>query len=122
MAPITSYDFLLYIMSNLPCGVCGLQIGDRVGIIRLPEFLGSLVIYINGAPIGIIATRVSDNVYGFVEMQGDCEKICISSNRTIKEVCTCNLDCMLCVYNCKSRAVDTICSDIYLSIESNKNM
>ena len=50
-----------------------------MGVIRLPEFNGCLVVYIN----------VSENVYGFVELQGECEKISISQNRTIQQVCRC---------------------------------
>ena len=52
----------------------------------MPEYNGALVIYINGAPLGIISTDVADNVYGFVELQGDCERICITRNRKIKQV------------------------------------
>lgn len=62
------------------------QVGDRVGVIRLPEFNGSLAVYINGAPLGIIATNVSDNVYGFIELQGECERVGISQCRTIQQV------------------------------------
>lgn len=58
--------------------------GTRVGIMRVPEFSGSLLIYIDGAPIGIIATGVPEKVYGFVELQGDCEKVCLSPVRSIQ--------------------------------------
>lgn len=60
------------------------SIGDRVGIVRVPEFNGSLVVYINGAPIGVIATSVPAKVYGFIELQGDCEHISLCTSRTIK--------------------------------------
>ena len=63
-----------------------LQLHDRVGIIRVPEFNGSLIIYINGAPIGIISTGVPDRVYGFVELQGECERVALTRNREIKNV------------------------------------
>ncbi len=69
-----------------------MQINDRVGIIRVPEFNGSLIIYINGAPIGIIATSVPDRVYGFVELQGECERVALTRNRLVKHVSAC--------YNC----------------------
>ena len=75
----------LFIHIYPPC-VFLVQTGDRVGIIRLPEFNGSLVIYVNGAPIGIIATGVAENVYGFVEMQEDCEKVCMQGNRSVQNV------------------------------------
>ena len=53
---------------------------------RVPEFNGSLLIYIDGAPIGVIATSVPEKVYGFVELQGDCEKVCLSPVRSIQHV------------------------------------
>lgn len=62
------------------------QMGTRVGIMRVPEFNGSLLIFIDGAPIGIIATGVPEKVYGFVELQGDCEKVCLSPVRSIQQV------------------------------------
>lgn len=60
--------------------------GTRVGIMRVPEFNGSLLIFIDGAPIGVIATGVPEKVYGFVELQGDCEKVCLSPVRSIQHV------------------------------------
>ena len=62
------------------------QMGTRVGIMRVPEFNGSLLIFIDGAPIGIIATGIPEKVYGFVELQGDCEKVCLSPIRSIQQV------------------------------------
>jgi hypothetical protein len=58
-----------------------IKAGDKVGIMRLPEFNGSLVIFINGAHLGVIATNVAEHVYGFVEMQGDCERVAILSRK-----------------------------------------
>ena len=52
---------------------------------RLPEYNGSLVVFINGAPLGIIATGVAENVYGFVELQGECESIALM-HRKIQQV------------------------------------
>lgn len=63
-----------------------MQNGDRVGVIYLPEFNGSLAVYINGAPLGIIATNVPENVYGFVELQGECVQVCATQNKTIQQV------------------------------------
>ena len=57
-----------------------------MGVIYLPEFNGCLAVYINGAPLGIIATSVAENVYGFVELQGECSQICTTTNRTIQQV------------------------------------
>jgi len=56
-----------------------------VGIVRLPEFQGSVVLYINEYPIGIIATNVPDNLYGFIELQ-DCEGVALTPRRTVDEV------------------------------------
>lgn len=44
-----------------------------------------MVIYINETPIGIIATKVPENLYGFVELQ-DCERVSLMPHRTIEEV------------------------------------
>ena len=57
-----------------------------MGVIYLPEFNGSLAVYVNGAPLGIIATSVPENVYGFVELQGECSQVCTTQNRTIQQV------------------------------------
>ena len=53
---------------------------------RTPEFNGSLVIFINGKEIGIIATAVPEEVYGFVELRGDNDKVAITGNSTVDEV------------------------------------
>ena len=52
---------------------------------RVPEFNGSLVVFVNGAPLGVIATDVAENVYGFVELQGECERVAII-RRKIQQV------------------------------------
>ena len=62
------------------------QVGDKLGVMRVPEFSGSLIIFINGVSIGIVATGVAENVYGFVELNGDCDRVSITPNNTIKLV------------------------------------
>ena len=56
-----------------------------MGIVRLPEFQGSVVLYINEYPIGIIATDVPESLYGFIELQ-DCEGVSLTPQRAIEEV------------------------------------
>ena len=75
-----------FIASSLSLSLSLTQMGTRVGIMRVPEFNGSLLIFIDGAPIGIIATGIPEKVYGFVELQGDCEKVCLSPVRSIQQV------------------------------------
>ncbi len=41
--------------------------------------------YINKSPVAIIATRVPDNLYGFIELQ-DCERVSLVANTTIDKV------------------------------------
>ena len=53
---------------------------------RLPEFNGSLVIFINGEAIGIVATGIPEKMYGFIELQNDCERICITKCHGVKLV------------------------------------
>lgn len=62
------------------------QIADKVGLMRLPEFNGSLVIFINGEAIGIVATGIPEKMYGFIELQNDCERICITRCHGVKMV------------------------------------
>ena len=62
------------------------QIGDRVGLMRVPEFNGSLVIFINGEAIGIVAKGIPEKMYGFVELQNDCDRVCITRCHAVKLV------------------------------------
>lgn len=62
------------------------QIADRVGLMRVPEFNGSLVIFINGEAIGIVAKGIPEKMYGFVELQNDCDRVCITRCHAVKLV------------------------------------
>ena len=64
------------------------QFGDKVGVMRCPEFEGSLVFYINQEVIGIMATSVPDKVFAFVEMHDNCEKITITPVHSVSQVHT----------------------------------
>ena len=62
------------------------QVGDRLGVMRASEFGGSLIFFINGYSIGIVATGVPDNIYGFVELHGDCDTVTITPNSSVELV------------------------------------
>ena len=53
---------------------------------RTPEFGGSLVIFINGKSIGIVATDIPEEVFGFVELHGDCDNIIMTPDHRVEEV------------------------------------
>lgn len=57
-----------------------------MGVVREPEFGGSLIITINGAPIGIIATGVPEFVYAFVEIFGEVDRVKITETTRLAEV------------------------------------
>jgi hypothetical protein len=62
-----------------------LQFGDKVGVMRCPEFEGALVFYINQEVVGIMATSVPDKVFAFVEMHENCEKITITPVHSVSQ-------------------------------------
>ena len=87
------------------------QEGDRLGTMRVPEFGGSLIIFINGMSIGVMATGLPEELYGFVELRGDNDRVAITENSTVEEVsgnvfesiytytCLCQIPC-ICKYTC----------------------
>lgn len=62
-----------------------LQLGDKVGVMRCPEFEGSLIFYINGKCIGILATSIPDKIYAFVELHVDCEKVTLTPVHSVPQ-------------------------------------
>lgn len=62
-----------------------LQFGDKVGVMRCPEFEGALLFYINQECIGILATSVPDQVYAFVELHENCEKVTLTPVHSVPQ-------------------------------------
>ena len=53
---------------------------------RVAEFGGSLLFFINGYSIGIVATGIPETVYGFVELHGDCDTVILTPNSSVELV------------------------------------
>lgn len=62
-----------------------LQFGEKVGVMRCPEFEGSLLFYINQECIGILANSIPDKVFAFVELHGECERVTITPVHSIPQ-------------------------------------
>lgn len=62
-----------------------MQFGEKVGVMRCPEFEGSLLLYLNQECVGVLATSVPDKVFAFVELSVECERVSLTPVHSVSQ-------------------------------------